>query len=616
MSYLDGIHSPQDLKKLNDKEMSVLAGEIRDELLETVSQTGGHLASNLGVVELTLALHRTFSLPEDKIVWDVGHQAYVHKMLTGRREKMKTIRQKGGISGFPSPEESPYDAFATGHSSTSLSAALGLCEARDLMGGKEHIVAVIGDGAFTGGMAFEALNQIAHEEKKIIMILNDNAMSISENVGGMSRYLNRLRTNAKYIQSKNDVAKKLRKTKRGSRVLRKLSRMKDLIKYIAYPGMVFEEWGVTYLGPINGHDIKALSQVLERAKGMDEPVLIHVATKKGKGYSFAEENPEKYHGVAPFDLETGEAPGKGESFSSRFGETLIKLADEDQRVVAVTPSMAAGSGLVPFSLAFPDRFFDVGIAEGHAVTFSGALSQGGLVPVCSVYSSFLQRAYDSVIHDVALTGRHVVFAIDRAGAVAGDGKTHQGVFDLAFLSHIPHMTVLSPCTLEEEEAMLRYAVIEHQGSIAIRYPRGDAPEILGLGEFSPFRAAVLREGSDAVIFAEGIMTAQALFAAERLQNEGISCGVLYLRSIKPFDAPAVEQAAKAAKVAVTIENGTVVGGMGEHIAAHLAQRGIHTPIRICGFPDEFLPHETVEEMMEDYGLTGERIASIIKEALS
>lgn len=616
MSYLQRVHSPEDLRQLNHEEMNALAQEIREELIKTVSKTGGHLASNLGVVELTLALHRTFSVPTDKIVWDVGHQAYVHKMLTGRREQMKTIRQKGGIGGFPSPEESPYDAFATGHSSTALSVALGLCKARDLSGGKEHIIAVVGDGAFTGGMAFEALNQIAHEEERIIIILNDNAMSISENVGGMSRYLTHLRTNAKYIHSKNGVAEKLRKSERGNKVLKKLSRMKDFVKFIVSPGMFFEEWGLTYLGPIDGHDIEALSGVLERAKEMDEPVIIHVATKKGKGYSFAEENPEKFHGVGPFDVKTGETAKCQKSFSSQFGETLISLAEENGKVVAVTPSMAAGSGLLPFAEKFPDRFFDVGIAEGHAVTFSGALAVGGLIPVCSVYSSFLQRAYDSIIHDVALTGQHVVLAIDRAGAVPGDGKTHQGVFDLAFLSHIPGMTVLSPCSFAEQDQMLRYAVREHQGPIAIRYPKGGEPDLPPLGAFSPKQAVLVRDGSDALIVAEGVMTARALDAAEKLSREGISCGVLYLRSIKPWDRESVLAAAKKVRAVLCVENGVMTGGIGEQIAAYLAQAGVSTPTRVCGFPDEFLPHETVEELMEDYHLTGACLAETVKEALA
>ena len=616
MSYLQRIDRPEDLRQLKPEELYALAGEIREELLKTVSQTGGHLASNLGVVELTIALHKTFSLPEDKIVWDVGHQAYVHKMLTGRRDKMNTLRQKGGIGGFPSPEESPYDAFATGHSSTSLSAALGLAKARDLSGGSEHIIAVIGDGALTGGMAFEALNQIAHAEERIIIILNDNAMSISENVGGMSRYLTRLRTNTKYIHSKNGVAEKLRKSEMGNKVLHKLSRMKDLVKFIVSPGMVFEEWGFTYLGPINGHDIEALGNVLERAKRMNEPVIIHVATKKGKGYPFAEQNPEKYHGVSSFDISTGQTPPTGESFSSRFGDTLVSLAKEDPKVVAVTPSMAAGSGLLPFAEAFPDRFFDVGIAEGHAVTFSGALAEGGLVPVCSVYSSFLQRAYDSLIHDVALTGKHVVFAVDRAGAVPGDGKTHQGVFDLAFLSQIPNMTVLSPCSLAEQEKMLRYAVSEHTGPIAVRYPRGGAPiEPEGLA-FCADKAVLLRKGSDVLLAAEGVMTAAALDAAARLEKEGIEAAVLYLRSIKPLDMDAIRTAAASVRLIATLENGIRIGGAGERIAAALADTGVRTPVRIFGFPDEFLPHETVEELMEDYGLTGQAIAQAVKEALS
>ena len=617
MSILERVNSPADLQQLNENDLPVLAQEIRTELIDTVSKTGGHLASNLGVVELTIALHRSFSLPKDKIVWDVGHQSYVHKMLTGRRSKMSTIRQKGGLCGFSSPEESPYDAFATGHSSTSVSAALGLAKARDLAGGDEHIVAVIGDGALTGGLAFEALNQIAHEEERIIIILNDNAMSISENVGGLSKYLTRLRTSSKYLRRKQTAKTKLGKSRFGTAVLNKLSHMKDIVKYAVSPGMMFEEWGFTFLGPVDGHDIGAISRMLERAKGMDEPVILHVSTKKGKGYSFAEENPEKFHGIDPFDVATGQVKTqKAPTFSSAFGQALVSLAKGNDKVAAVTPSMASGSGLLPFAQTFPDRFFDVGIAEAHAVTFSSALAEGGLVPVCSVYSSFLQRAYDSLIHDCAMTGKHVVFAIDRAGAVPGDGKSHQGVFDLAFLSHIPNMAVLSPLSFSEQEKMLRYAVNEHQGPIAIRYPKGAEPASYDCGEFSFGKAVSLREGKDAVILAEGATADTAMQTAEMLSKEGIEVGVVYLRTVKPFDKAAVRRAAENVKLVITLENGVKAGGIGEQIAAYVAEEGIHTPIMICAFPDEFLPHATVPELMDMYGLSPEKLAVSIKEKLS
>lgn len=616
MSIFDRVEFPQDLEKLNYDELCTLSEELRSRLIETVAVSGGHLASNLGVVELTLALHRVFSLPEDKIIWDVGHQSYIHKMLTGRKDKMGTIRQKGGLSGFPNPEESPYDTFLTGHSSTAISVALGLAKARDLRGGTEHIIAVVGDGALTGGLSFEALNQMAEKDTRLIIILNDNAMSISENVGGLSKYLTRMRTNKKYIHSKNKLADFLRKSEKGLRTLNKLSRFKDVFKALFTPGIMFEEWGLTYLGPIDGHDIRALEEILEKAKGMNEPIIIHVSTKKGLGYPYAQENPEKFHGISSFNVETGESPKKGEDFSSHFGSTLISLAKEDERIVAITPSMASGSGLLPFQKEFPHRFFDVGIAEGHSVTFGAGLSKGGLLPVCSLYSSFLQRAYDSVLHDCAIGNLHTVFAIDRAGAVPGDGKTHQGVFDIALLSHIPNMTVLSPASFSEQEKMLTYAMKEHDGPIAVRYPRGGEIAPLDAGDFSLGKAVLLREGNDVTFITEGIMTHHALRAAELLEKEGISAGVLYLRSIKPFDKEAVLNVAKTSRLLVTVENGVLTGGVGEHIAAFLSESGVHTPITLQGFPDEFLPHESLEEIWEDYGLTPGSLAQKAKEKLS
>lgn len=613
-SILREINSPEDVKKLNTQQLIDLSGEIREFLVEKVSKTGGHLASNLGVVELTLALHKVFNTPEDKIVWDVGHQSYVHKVITGRKDKFDMLRQLDGIAGFPKTSESPHDAFNTGHSSTSISSALGLAKARDIKKENFSVIAVIGDGALTGGMAFEALNDAGRSPNNLIVILNDNEMSISKNVGGLSRYLSKIRTEPFYFKVKEDLDIILNKIPAiGKSAVKALDRAKGTIKYLIMPGMIFEELGFKYLGPIDGHNITELNTVLSRAKTIKGPVFIHVCTQKGKGYSFAEQNPHDFHGIPPFEIETGEVlSASGQTFSGTFGSKIVSLAEMDEKLVAITAAMPQGTGLEPFSLLFRERFFDVGIAEQHAVTFAAGLAKGGLKPVLAVYSSFLQRAYDQVLHDVAAQNLHVVFAVDRAGIVGEDGETHQGIYDLSFLSHIPNMTILSPCDYSEFNQMLEYAVLKHKGPIVIRYPRGRGQEkIIEGSPISLGKGICIRDGSDMTIVAIGNMVDTALKVAANLQKHGISSEVINARFVKPLDMNLIITSSKKTKRVVTIEDNAIAGGFGSNVLEMLNQRGINVKTKIFGYPDQFITHGSRNDLMKKYKLDTDSIVNEI-----
>lgn len=613
--YVDKIEKPADIKKLNTEQLSVLCEEIRHHLINSVSHSGGHLASNLGVVELTVALHRVLDCPEDKIVWDVGHQSYVHKILTGRGKDLESIRQLNGISGFCSPKESVYDLSYTGHASTSLSTAAGLAEMRKLNGENYNMAAVIGDGSFTGGLAFEAINNIGNLKSKMLIILNDNEMSISQNVGSFSAFLSKARTNKKYTASKRKLVEKLSQKKGGKRTLEFLRKVKRLVKSAVEPNMLFEQFGITYLGPVNGHNISDMEDLFRRALLLDEPVLVHVITKKGKGYEPAEKMPQKFHGVGPFEKETGEIASKVGSYSEVFGNKLCELAEKNDKIVAITPAMIPGSGLGKFGEKFPDRLFDVGIAEGHAVTFAGGISIGGGIPVVAIYSTFLQRAYDNLIHDIALGNNHTVFAIDRAGLVGGDGATHQGVFDISYLTTVPNMTLLSPSSYSELEKMLAYAVEEHKGPVAIRYPRGRCYMGIDNGDFTLSKASVIRKGENITIVAEGQSVCLALKSAELLEKKGIQAEVIDVRTIKPMDFNTVFDSALKTGAIFSIEENMKRGGMGEMIASELKSRGFEINMQIKAIDDEYITHASISDLNEKYGYTPEQIASDIERML-
>lgn len=611
MDLLSKINSPEDIKKLSYKELEKLSTEIREFIIDNVSKTGGHLASNLGIVELTLALHKVFDSPKDKIVWDVGHQAYVHKILTGRKGKFGNLRMFGGLSGFPKYNESHHDIFNTGHSSTSISAALGIARARDIKDEDFKVLAVIGDGALTGGMAFEALNDLGHSKNDLIVILNDNEMSIAQNVGGLSRYLSKIRTQPIYYRVKNDVDSILNKIPAiGKTMAKTLEKAKGTIKYLIMPGAIFEDIGLTYLGPIDGHNIKDLEDVLNKAKGMKGPVLIHVMTKKGKGYKLAEENADKFHGIGKFNKETGEIPQKsGPDFSEAFGGFMIDLAKKNKNLVAITAAMPSGTGLDLFAKEFPKRFFDVGIAEQHAVTLAAGLATQGIKPVVAVYSTFLQRAYDQLIHDVALQKLSVVLAIDRAGLVGADGETHHGVFDLSYLGPIPNMIVMAPRNYFELHEMLKFSIKYNKGPIAIRYPRG-VEEAIDIEDTSlQFgKAEVLSEGDDVVIIGVGKMAKTAYDVAARLSEAGISAGAVNARFIKPFDHEIIEESIENGKSVVIIEDNIRKGGFGNIVLDYLNEKEMNTQsVKIFAYPDEFITHGSVEELYKQYGLDADSI---------
>lgn len=616
---LNRIHSTEDIKKLNGEEMAVLCKELRKFLLQKVSKTGGHLASNLGVVELTVALEYCFDLPKDKIVWDVGHQAYIHKILTGRKEGFDHLRQLDGLSGFPKPNESDCDAFAAGHSSTSISAALGLAKARDLMGGKEHVIAVIGDGSMTGGLAYEALNNAGKEHTNLIVILNDNQMSIDTNVGAMSRHLNNLRTSNQYRGWKEAV-KQFRNNVPviGEGTYQVLKNVRDGAKMLLTHGALFEQLGFKYIGPVDGHDLPELIELLQNVKEMNRPVLIHVKTIKGKGYPYAEERPWDYHGVGAFDLKTGLSTSKGgKSWSAVFGEKMVEIGKKNPKVVGITAAMSSGTGYEKFQRAFPKRFFDVAIAEQHGTTFAAGLAKGGITPVFAVYSSFLQRAYDQIVHDVCMQNLHVVFAIDRAGIVGADGETHQGVFDLSFLSHIPNMTVLSPKNGWELEEMLDFAVNKWDGPIAVRYPRGTAETAFSENK-QPIeygKAELIREGEKIAILAEGHMLKAAADAAKLLEADGFHPMLVNMRFIKPLDEAMLRKAAENCAHIVTVEDNLRRGGFGSKVMEFYGDKGIQADILNLAFPDKYIEQGTQAQLFERYGLDAAGIYESIKKRL-
>lgn len=612
---LSNLQLPGDLKKLSYKELETVAAEVRQILISTLSRTGGHLAPNLGVVELTLALHRIFNSPQDKIIWDVGHQSYVHKLLTGRLERFSTLRQLGGISGFPKPEESEHDAFATGHSSTSISAAVGLAKARDLSGGRHKIIAVIGDGSMTGGMAFEALNHAGHLKLGLMVVLNDNEMSIAPNVGALSAYLSRVRMNPALNRLKEEIEHLVQSIPGvGEMTVRYLEKLKDSLKYLVIPGILFEELGFSYFGPVDGHNIRQMVQVFRDAAERSGPVLIHVLTKKGKGYLPAEKDPLKFHGIPGFEIPSGLLQKRSgpPTYTEIFGESLVELAREDGRVVAITAAMPEGTGLVKFARVFPERFFDVGIAEQHAVTMAAGLARGGRRPVVAVYSTFLQRAYDQILHDVCLQELPVVFALDRAGVVGEDGPTHHGVFDLAYLRSMPEITIMAPKDENELREMLRLALAMEK-PVAIRYPRGQGQGEKQVQEpVMPGRAEVLRHGEQAAVLALGPLVEKAEKAARRLSRIGISCAVINARFIKPLDRETILYWARRVPHLVTIEDHALTGGFGSAVLELLAEEGVRkTHVTRMGYPDRFIEFGPIQELQDLYGLNEEGICRAV-----
>lgn len=611
---LDKINSPADVKKLSDEQLKQLAAEIRQLLIKVISHTGGHLAPNLGVVELTLALHKVFTTPQDKLVFDVGHQAYIHKIITGRREQFPTLRQYGGLSGFPKRCESEHDAFGTGHSSTSISAALGMAAARDLQGEDYNVVAIIGDGSMTGGMAFEALNNAGTLHKKMVVVLNDNEMSISKNVGAMSDYLYHLRTGETYNKIKNDIEGWLKNMEFGTDVLKAIRRLKGSVKYLMVPTSIFEELGFTYLGPVDGHDIHGLIEVLQAAKKIDGPVMVHVLTKKGKGYKPAEESPNKFHGTGPFEIATGKKitnPAAPISYTEVFGKTITELADSDKKIVGLTAAMPDGTGLNIFAQAHPDRFFDVGIAEQHAVTAAAGMAAAGMKPVTAIYSTFMQRAYDSILHDICMQKLHVTMCLDRAGLVGDDGYTHHGVFDYAYLRSIPNMTIMAPKDENELRHMLKTA-LSFNGPISVRYPRGGG---VGVDITEPMhelpigKAEVLREGKELCFWAIGSMVQSAVQAADQLKEQGIDAGVVNMRFAKPLDKELLIEHAKRYGKIVTLEEGVLAGGVGSEVLEILDDAGLLQQCAVLrlGIPDEFVTHGDKKLLFRDLGLDTDAI---------
>ena len=600
---LDRIERENDVKKLKTGELEELAAEIRQFLIEKISMTGGHLASNLGVVELTIAMHRVFQLPEDKMIWDVGHQSYTHKILTGRRAGFDDLRKYGGMSGFPKRKESACDAFDTGHSSTSISAGLGYVQARDLLGEDYSVISVIGDGAMTGGMAYEALNNAAQIKTNFIIILNDNEMSISENVGGMSDYLARLRTADLYTGLKKGVTNTLHRIPvAGDYIIEQIRRTKNSIKQLVVPGMLFEDMGITYLGPIPGHDISLLCRALREAKKVEGPVLLHVLTRKGRGYEPAEQEPARFHGTGPFDIKTGKpvSEKKKDTYTDVFSKVICDIGKRDPRVAVITAAMADGTGLSEFRRRFPARFFDVGIAEGHAVTFAAGLAAGGIKPVFAVYSSFLQRGYDQIIHDVGLQNLPVVFAVDRAGLVGSDGETHQGIFDLSYLGSIPNMTVMSPKNRWELADMLRFAV-DYEGPIAVRYPRGTAYD--GCEEFrAPIRygkSEVIYEEESIAIVSVGHMFEEALETRRLIKETGYNCSLVNARFVKPIDREMIEELAKRHSLIVTIEENILCGGFGEQVAQYVSANSLPVKVLNLALPDDYIEHGSVDVLRRE-----------------
>ena len=613
MKLLNKLNFPKDLKKLNENDSKVLSEELREFLIDSVSKTGGHLASNLGVVELTLSLFKVFDFDKDKIVWDVGHQSYVYKILTGRKDGFKKLRQFNGMSGFPKRNESKYDYFDTGHSSTSISSALGIARARDLNKEKYSVIAVIGDGALTGGMALEALNDVGFRKTNLIVILNDNQMSISKNVGAISKYLNKLRIEPRYNKLKTDIQASLNQSDFGKNIAVKISKVKDSIKQLVVPSMLFENMGVKYIGPIDGHDIKGMTEVLKNAKEVEGPVIIHVLTQKGKGYALAEESPTKYHALGPFDLESGELNvSPKNSYSKAFGKALINISETDEKVVAITAAMPEGTGLKCFSEKFKDRFFDVGIAEEHAVTLAAGMASNGLKPVFAVYSTFLQRSFDQLINDVCLQNLPVVFAIDRAGIVGDDGETHQGINDISYLSMIPNIHIIAPKCLEEVEVLLKWA-INKNAPVAIRYPRGGniINTLSPITKVEEGKWEIINKGSKVCIIATGKMVQHAMLAKDILYEKGLNPTIVNATFIKPIDKKLLENIKKQGYNILTIEDNILKGGLGSVIKDYLSNIDYKRTIRSIGYDDEFIPQGNVEILYKTYKLDCESISKAV-----
>lgn len=606
---LEKINSPEDVKRLTLNEKQELANEIRKYIIEIVSENGGHLASNLGVIELTIALHSVFNVPEDKIIWDVGHQSYVHKIITGRREKLKNIRKLNGIAGFPKTKEDESDCFNTGHSSTSISAALGMARARDLQGKNNNVIAVIGDGALTGGMALEALNDAGFSKSKMTVILNDNEMSISPNIGGLNKFLGKLRTKKLYTRTNNLIKKQLSTIPViGKPSVKIIQKIKRAIKQLVIQRMFFEDIGFTYLGPVDGHNIEQLESILEMSKQVNGPVLIHVLTKKGKGYEIAEQNPDKFHATSPFNIETGEPKKvKKRDYSKVFGDKLVEMSKTNEKIVAVTASMKDGTGLTRFSQEFPYRFFDVGIAEQHAITMAAGMAKEGMIPVVPIYSSFYQRAYDQVIHDVAIQNLPVIMCVDRAGAVGADGETHQGTLDMAFFRLVPNLTIMAPKDFKELEEMLEFAV-KLKKPVVIRYPRGGESTNIKFKKNDLIKygkAEIIQNGDDITIIAIGKMVAKAMEMAEKIsKQDGKSVEVINVRFLKPLDAKTIITSIKKTKNIITIEDGTKINGLATSIKELIIDNELKdVNITTYAYPDEFIPHGNVEELEKSFIFT-------------
>ena len=619
---LEYIDKPEQLHTLNIDQLEQLAGELREYIIKTVSQTGGHLAPSLGAVELTLALYSTFHLPVDKVVWDVGHQAYAHKILTGRREQFKKLRQKGGITGFPCRKESAYDAFGVGHASTSISGALGMAAARDILGRGEHVIAVIGDGAMTGGEAFEALNHAGDLKKNLIVVLNDNGMSIDCNVGAMSEYLSKIRVAPQYRQVKEDLKGFLRSIPHiGDTVVKTAEYLKDGMRAVLVPGEIFEEMGFVYVGPIDGHNISAMKDVFERVRLIDGPVLVHVHTKKGKGYLPAELQPDKFHGVGKFDIPSGKvikASGKPPTYTSVFSDAIVTLAEKNTSIAAITAAMPEGTGLKRFSELYPERYFDVGIAEEHAVTLAAGMATAGIHPVVAIYSSFAQRSYDQLMHDVCLQNLPVTLCLDRAGLVGADGATHHGAFDLSYLRTMPGMVIMAPKDENELRNML-YTAVNYEGPAAVRYPRGEGigvPLDEDFTELEIGRAEIVRDGGSIAILAVGTMVSDACKTAELLLKRGINCTVVNMRFIKPLDKECILQMADKMEAIVTMEENVLNGGFGSAVVELLADEGRSIPVLRFGIPDEFIEQGTQSELREQCGLTPEQMSEKINDMLN
>ena len=614
---LERIQKANDIKELEPEELTVLAEEIRQFLIEKISKTGGHLASNLGVVELTMAMHLVFRLPQDKIIWDVGHQSYTHKILTGRKDGFDELRKYGGMSGFPKRKESECDAFDTGHSSTSISAGLGYVHARDLQQEHYNVISVIGDGSLTGGMAYEALNNASELKTNFIIVLNDNHMSISENVGGMSHYLAELRTAEFYTGLKKGVTNVLHSIPVvGDPIIEQIHRTKSSLKQLVVPGMFFEDMGITYLGPVPGHNISMLCKAFREAKKIKGPVLLHVLTQKGKGYEPAEKHPDKFHGVGPFHVETGEveSPKKKDTYTDVFGKVICSEAAKNPKVVAITAAMADGTGLAGFRKKYPDRFFDVGIAEEHAATFAAGLAAGGMKPVFAVYSSFLQRAYDQLIHDVALQNLPVVLAVDRAGLVGSDGETHQGIFDLSYLSNIPNMVVMAPKHKWELADMLRFA-ISYNGPIALRYPRGSAYD-----DYQNFRSPIeygksemLYDEAEIAVLSVGHMFEEAVQVRGKLKEKGYSCTLVNARFVKPIDENILNRLCENHKLIVTIEENVQTGGYGEHVVEYVSRKNLKVRVLTLAIPDDYVEHGSIDVLRRETRLDVDSMTAKIQE---